>query len=300
MSSHNFTAGTPQNRQQVPLTMEEIARRAPSALATRPYDAMSAKYTYVPTIEIINGMIASGFQPFAATQSVTRIEGKQAFTKHSIRFRHAEVAQSLAVGDVIPEVVLINSHDGACAFRLIAGLYRLACSNGLLVAEAEIRSISIRHAGNILQDVVTGSQRLTEDAGKALGTVKKWQQLQLTDGERHAFATAAHTLRFADPEGKTTTPITPDQLLVPRRREDIGNDLWRTFNVAQENVIAGGLSAIKRDENGRRVRRVSTRQIKGIDQDTNLNRALWTLGEKMAELKGKDIPFIHAEVLQAA
>jgi Domain of unknown function (DUF932)/Cytochrome c len=162
-------------------------------------------------------------------------------------------------------------------------LTTLACKNGgkyhgLLVAEAEIKSIIVRHTGDILRDVVTGSQRLTEDAGKALGTVKKWQQLQLTDGERHAFATAAHTLRFADPEGKTTTPITPDQLLVPRRREDIGNELWRTFNVAQENVIAGGLSAIKRDENGRRVRRVSTRQIKGIDQDTNLNRALWTLG----------------------
>jgi hypothetical protein len=298
MSSHNFTVGTPQNRQQVPLTMDEIARRAPSALAVRPYAEMSAKYSYVPTIEIINGMIASGFQPFSATQSLTRIADKQAFTRHMLRFRHQDAANSLVVGDVIPEVVLINSHDGACAFRLIAGLFRLACSNGLLVAEAEIMSIAIRHTGNIMQDVVTGSQRLTEDAGKALGTVRKWQQLQLTDGEAHAFAEGAHALRFAGADGKVTTPMTPDQLLAPRRWEDAGNDLWKTFNRVQENVIAGGLSAIKRDENGRRVRRVSTRQVKGIDADVKLNRALWHFAGKMAELKGAAPKVIDAEIVE--
>jgi hypothetical protein len=281
------------------VSLEEIERRAPSALATRPYGAMSARYAHIPTINVIEGMLKAGFMPFSATQSLTRIADKQAFTKHMLRFRHQDVANSLAEGDVIPEVVLVNSHDGACAFRLIAGLYRLACSNGLLVAEAEIMSIIIRHTGDILRDVVIGSQRLTEDAGKALGTVKRWQQLQLTDGEAHAFAEGAHALRFADADGKVTTPITPDQLLAPRRWEDAGNDLWKTFNRVQENVLVGGLSAIQRDANGRRVRRVSTRQIKGIDADVKLNRALWTLGEKMAALK-TGIPFADAEVLQAA
>jgi uncharacterized protein DUF932 len=42
-----------------------------------------------------------------------------------LRFRHEDVSQSLAVDDVIPEVVLINSHDGTSAYKLIAGLYRL-------------------------------------------------------------------------------------------------------------------------------------------------------------------------------
>lgn len=280
--------------------MEQIAQRAPSALATRPYAEMSAKYQYIPTVNIIEGMIKAGFQPFAATQSLTRIEGKQPFAKHMLRFRHQDMANSLVVGDVLPEIVLINSHDGECAFRLIAGLYRLVCSNGLMVSDAEIASIAVRHTGNILADVVAGSQRLTEDAAKTLGTVQQWRQLQLTDGERHVFAVSAHTLRFADAEGKTTTPITPDQLLVPRRYDDNGRDLWRTFNVAQENVLAGGLHGIKRDENGHRLRRVSTRQVKGIDQDVRLNRALWQLAERMAELKEKNIPFAEAEVLQAA
>jgi hypothetical protein len=297
---HSFTAGTPQNRRQTPLTIDEIARRAPSALATRPYDAMSAKYQYIPTIDVIKGMIASGFQPFAASQSRTRIEGKAGFAKHLIRFRHQDAAMSLVVGDVIPEIVLINSHDGACAYRLIAGMYRLVCSNGLMVADSEIESIVIRHAGNVLQDVVDGSYRLVEDTGKALGTVNKWGQLLLTDGEQNAFAQAAHTLRFADSEGKITTPITPAQLLAPRRYADEGKDLWHTFNRVQENVIAGGLSAIQRNAAGQRVRRVSTRRINGIDQDVRLNRALWQLAEHMAELKGAAPKVIDAEIVEAA
>ena len=283
------------NRNQSPLTIDQIAQRAPSALATRPYDAMSTKYGFVLTLGVIEAMIASGFQPFSATQSRTRIVGKGDFTKHMLRFRHADVGP-LVVGDVIPEVVLVNSHDGTSAYKLIAGLYRLVCSNGMLVSDGEIDSINVAHKGNIVQDVLDGSHRLIAETQKSIGTVRNWTQLQLTDGEAHAFAESAHSLRFADADGKVTTPITPTQLLEPRRREDVGNDLWRTFIRIQENALKGGMSAIQRDAEGRRVRRVTTREIKGIDGNVNLNRALWTLGERMAALKQPKV--IDAEIVE--
>ena len=291
-----MTDGAFINRNQSPLTIDQIAQ-APSALATRPYDSMSAKYAYVPTLGVIQAMIAAGFQPFSAVQSRTRIAGKGDFTKHLLRFRHADVGP-LVVGDVIPEVVLINSHDGTSAYKLIAGLYRLVCSNGMLVSDGEIDSINVAHKGNVVQHVLDGSHRLIADTQKSLGTVRNWTQLQLTDGEAHAFAESAHTLRFADSDGKVTTPITADQLLVPRRREDVGNDLWKTLNRVQENVIAGGLHAVQRDAEGRRVRRISTRRINGIDQDVKLNRALWQLAARMAELKGEGPKVIDAEIVE--
>ena len=68
--------------------------------------------------------------------------------------------------------------------------------------------------------------------------------------------------------------------------DDKANDLWTTFNVAQENVIRGGLRGVVLDEQGRRVRRVSTRAVNGIDQDIKLNKALSVVSQKMAELKG--------------
>lgn len=274
-------------RRQVPLTLDQVRQWSPSAFASQPHESRSERYTYIPTVDVIEGMMRAGFQPFSASQSRSRIEGKAEFTKHMIRFRHdsATGTEQMMVGDVVPEVVLVNSHDGTSAYKLIAGLYRLVCSNGLMVSESEIDSISIMHKGNAIPEVIEGSYKLIESSQKTLGTVQNWTALQLTAGEQGAFAEAAHTLRFADSEGKVTTPITAAQLLQPRRQNDIGADLWKTFNRVQENVIKGGLTAVQRDANGRRIRRVSTRQVKGIDQDVKLNRALWQLGERMAELK---------------
>jgi hypothetical protein len=72
--------------------------------------------------------------------------------------------------------------------------------------------------------------------------------------------------------------------LLPRRHDDQASDLWTTFNVVQENVIRGGLTAVGRDANGRR-RRTTTRAVNGIDQDVRLNKGLWVLAERMAEIK---------------
>ena len=55
--------------------------------------------------------------------------------------------------------------------------------------------------------------------------------------------------------------------------------------MVQENVIRGGISGRVRTADGR-TRRQRTRAVAGIDQKKALNRTLWTLTEKMAELKG--------------
>jgi hypothetical protein len=282
--------GHSHNRNQAPLTLDMVRQYAPSAFATQPHESRSDRYTYIPTVSVIEGMMKAGFQPFSASQSRSRIEGKTEYTKHMIRFRHSDVSQAIAVGDVLPEVILVNSHDGTSAYKLIAGFFRLVCSNGLMVADSTVGSVSVMHKGNIIQDVIEASNGIIEQSGKALTAVGTWGNLQLTSGEQNAFAEAAHTVRFADSEGKVTTPITAAQLLQPRRSDDVGADLWKTFNRVQENVIKGGLharAAATVDQYGRRQRGrlVSTRQVKGIDQDVRLNRALWQLAERMSELK---------------
>jgi hypothetical protein len=273
------------------LDLEQIAHLAPSAVATTAHASRSERYTYIPTIEVIKGMQSEGFFPVFAKQSTARDESKANFTKHMVRFRRS--GQDLAVGDVFPEIVLVNSHDGSSAYELMAGLWRLACSNGMTVSESTLAAIKVRHTGNIVHNVIEGSFSIAEQSQKTLGKVKDWTGLQLTDGEQGIFAEAAHTLRFADENGQTHTPITPRQLLDIRRTADSGNDLWRTFNRVQENTVRGGLTARTRsgydaDQRWQRSRAVTTREIKGIDQDVKLNRALWTLAEKMAELKGQN------------
>jgi len=57
-------------------------------------------------------------------------------------------------------------------------------------------------------------------------------------------------------------------------------DLWTTFNTVQENLIRGGLRGRTAKGN-----RTSTRAVKGVSENVRLNKALWTLAEKMAQLK---------------
>lgn len=268
-----------------PLTIAEIAQYAPSALAMEAAADRSSRYAYIPTINVIEGMQKAGFLPFSATQSKTRDAARKEHTKHMIRFRHESATFALAVGDSLSEVILINSHDGTSAYKLMAGIFRLVCSNGLIISDTMQDSISIRHSGNVIDAVIEGSTRIVQNAPKMLSAVNQWTNLQLTDGEQNAFAEAARIIRFSDAEGNVDTPITAAQLLAPRRNDDRGNDLWKTMNRVQENVIRGGLRT-RHDEQGNRLdRRVSTRAVKGIDQDVKLNRALWSLAEKMAELK---------------
>jgi hypothetical protein len=271
-----------------PLTLDQIAKLAPSALATEAHSSRSDRFVYIPTIDVIKAMMAKGFQPFKATQSMTRTDDKRNFTKHMIRFRHADLMRP-EVNDSVPEIVLINAHDGTSRYKLMGGIFRLVCENGMVVAESLIGSVNVMHSGNILDNVIEGSFRVIEDSQKALVATREWSGLMLTDGEQNAFAHAAHTLRFADNEGNVSTPFTPEQLLAPRRSADYNNDLYTVFNRVQENAVKGGLLARTqaRMEEGtfHPSRRVRTREIKGIDQDVKLNRALWTLAEEMAKLK---------------
>ena len=124
-------------RAPVALTNEQLQRYAPSVFAREPWQGMSSKYTFIPTIKIVDKMRTEGFQPVAVSQSHTRIPGKQDFTKHMIRFQDRRQSNAPAIrqlGQIYPELVLVNSHDGASAYKLDAGLFRLVCLNGMVVS----------------------------------------------------------------------------------------------------------------------------------------------------------------------
>ncbi|MFZ6764974.1 DUF932 domain-containing protein, partial [Pseudoroseomonas sp. WGS1072] len=252
---------------KTPLTDEQIRLLAPSAFAAEAHESRSARYTYIPTSEVIAGMRDNGFLPVMAKQSRTRDAGKRDFTKHMIRFRYqGAVAGQRRVGETFPEIVLVNSHDGSSAYQVMAGVFRLVCLNGMVVTEREGEEVRVSHKGDVVSRVIEGSYEVLEDANTAIAAAEAWTGLRLSRDEQMALADAARTLRFGDAEGNVETPIQAEQMLAVRRHDDRGDDLWRTFNRVQEAAIRGGLSAWGRDANNRR-RRVTSREVKGIDQD---------------------------------
>ena len=256
------------------LSVDQLMRAVPSAFAESAHASRSARYAYIPTAQIIEGMRTEGFLPVKAVQTAARDEGKAGHAKHMIRFRRED---QLGAAEA-REVILINSHDGSSAYQLSAGIYRLVCSNGLVVGNEEI-SQKVYHKGNVAHDVIEGACRIVGDFDKVSADIDAMKSVQLSQPLMLAFAAAAIEARFDTDE----KPVTPEQVLRPRRHADMANDAWTTFNRIQENVVKGGLNGASKDANGRLQHR-RTREVKGIDQNSALNRALWKLGVEVAKI----------------
>lgn len=264
-----------------PLSNEELQAAVPSIFATEAHESRSARFAPVSTVTVLDGLRAEGFEPFSAVQARTRIEGKAEFTKHMVRLRHRSLTNTQ--GDSF-EIVLVNANDGTSAYQMIPGFFRFVCANGLMTGDT-FGEVKVRHSGNAIGEVIEGAYRVLDDAPLVAEQVARWKSITLEDAEREILAEAAHDLRFPKhgEEGKVA-PITAEQLLIPRRASDRTTDLWAAFNVVQENTLKGGQRGYVLDAEGRRTRR-TTREVAGIDQNRHLNRALWKLTERMAELK---------------
>jgi len=274
------------------LTLSQIQQQAPSVFAEHPWQGVSEKYSFLPTSSIVEALATKGIQPMSVMQSAARIPGKSAFTKHMIRFRPEEYA-SRVVGGVYPEVVLTNSHDRGSAFVIESGLFRLICSNGMVVSAGTTQSHRVRHMGTSIGEVLDATYRIIDQFPQIESTVAKFQSILLNDTQRETMAQLAMGLRWdAD-----KVPFEAARLLQSRRVVDNSKDLWTTFNVIQENLIRG-------QHISRRARVVdnskdwwatsrpapvvnrsfhSTRAVASIDSNLSINRGLWEIAETFAK-----------------
>jgi hypothetical protein len=272
-----FARNTRVMRADQPLNEDQMRSTAPSIFAEGKHASRSERYTYIPTIDVLRGLRKEGFEPFMVAQGASRIEGKAEFTKHMIRMRHAGQVQTRPEAN---EIILINSHDGASSYQMLAGMFRFVCCNGLVVGKV-VEDIRIPHKGNVQGEVIEGAFRVLDEFEAAQESAEGMKALTLEPEEQGAFATAALALRFGErTEDQPPPPITAEQLLEARRPEDQGRSLWTTFQRVQENVMRGG--QIGRSAQGRRLH---TRPVGSIDRGVSLNRALWVLAEEMRKIR---------------
>lgn len=261
------------------LEHDQLRKIAPSIFATEAYHGMSDRYSFIPTIEVIDNLKRKGWLPVKAMEAKSRNEEKLGYTKHMVRLRKNDAP--VMVGDVFPEIVLVNAHDGGAAYQMMAGLFRLICSNGMVTDDGIFQRASIRHTGDVIDEVLYTARHIGKELPKLQSVVQKLKCLELTRDQQGIYAVAALDLKYdRDEKGDLLSPIRPEQILVPRRRADAGNDLWSTFNMVQEHLLKGGLRGRSQSETFRRVR---TRAVQSVSEDIRLNRALWTLTQEMAK-----------------
>lgn len=276
-----FARNTRVLRSDVPLTEDQMRPTAPSVFAEGKHESRSERYTYIPTIEVLRGLRKEGFEPFMVAQGASRIEGKAEFTKHLIRLRHA---RQVSTRPEVNEIILINSHDGASSYQMLAGMFRLICCNGLVVGDV-VEDIRIPHKGRVEHEVIEGAFRVLDEFEAVEQHVEAMKALSLEPREEIAFATAALALRFGERPveesgGHRPAPVTAEQLNEARRIDDIGHNLWGALQRVQENAMRGGQPG--RSAQGRRLH---TRPVGSIDRSVSLNRALWMLAEEMRQIK---------------
>lgn len=259
-----------QVRRDRPLTHEELMQFVPSVFSEDKHESRSERYTYIPTITLQDNLQREGFRPFFACQTRVRDESKREHTKHMLRLRR----EGQITGKQVPEIILLNSHDGSSSYQMLPGLFRAVCSNGLVCGES-FGEVRVPHKGNVVERVIKGAYEVLGIFDRVEEKRDAMQSLMLPPPAQQALAKAALTYRF----GEEHQPVTESQLLAPRRWQDESGDLWTTYQRIQENLIKGGL-------NGRNAKggRTHTRAIKGIDGDVKLNRALWVMAENMLQL----------------
>lgn len=232
------------------------------------YLTTSGKYRFIPTTQVLGILADSGWAPFEAKQARVSNPEHDGYQRHLVRLRNADLSSNLAeVGDVVPEIVVVNSHGGASSFQLYASLLEKVCGNGLIV-DRPAADYRIPHVGYADSKVEAVAAAIVEHFPHVLATRKAWQSLLLGHLEQLRFARRAAVLRFGD----RATSIDPEDLLRVRHAGQSQPTLWNTFNVIQEATIRGGVR--RRLDNGKRS---VSRGVNAIDDAIRLNRLLWRL-----------------------
>lgn len=257
---------------------DEVRRNFPAVFAEAPSPRMTDSYQFYPSYRLIEDMDRFGMKLVQIGQQ-SSIKRDPRHQLHVLRFQpNGADASSLQVGDSRMELVILNSHNGRNRFQAHAGIFRLVCLNGMVVADKNLGQIRNKHVGannsyDVIKELIDGMAKRVGIIGPKIDT---WSALMLDEAQQIALAREAMSIRqFPD-------WLEPTQLIDARRPEDNeaedgSRSLWTTFNVIQENVIKGGV-----DKTGAG-RPSATRPITGAFNDVAVNTALWEVLEDYAE-----------------
>ena len=262
------------------LTADDVRVIAPSVFARRPASTRTDAYNFIPTNKVIERMVDAGYGVYGAMQAKTRVKENEGFQKHLIVLRHKDDIRSSVSS--CPELLLINSHNGGGAFRLLSGEVRFACDNGLIIMDGQRDDIRVSHkCKDAIYQVHLDMMELREKAIKHKQVTAAWKQIDLLRADAEALyrlrADMFNTRWVDRPELQHESNYM--RVNARRRQEDRKYDLYTQMNVIQENIIRGGMRLYDYEERAY-TREVS--EVKSIDTRVAINRALWDITAKFA------------------
>ena len=257
------------------LTMSELKMICPE-IATpeinpelRKKLGITDRYVHVPTEKVIEDIMELGWTPINAYRVNSR--GRRTGTgRHMVKFVNYDFMEEGKTE--YPELLLTNSHDGTTAFKLDVGIFRLVCSNGMVVKSQDFGSMKVRHYGYDFVTIKGAVNSLVEQIPDYLKQVEDMKEQELEREQMLEFARQAALLRFKTANIETIDKVVDvEDLLESTRKEDNGNGLWEVFNRLQEKVVNGKFNYAL----GKKERKA--RPVKGFKSQVKLNQDLWEL-----------------------
>ena len=260
------------------LTDEQIRKACPVAFSEKASNEVSKHYTHIPTTQVIDDMRELGWGVIGAKQVAARKNATKGYQKHMIVFRHPDLMVEGQDGDnVWPQIIMTNSHDGKNSFTFQAGMYRLVCSNGLVIADQEFGSMKIRHMGYDFDTLRETINEMVEKLPLTVESMNKFKNTELSEPQKYDLARKALETRLKVQENQKVDQVYKidlDEFLKPVRKEDAGDDLWSVFNLVQEKVVEGDFEYIS----GVKMRKA--RKIKNFKQDLDVNQKLFEVAKE--------------------
>jgi hypothetical protein len=254
------------------LDESKLRTKVPSIFAQSGAVTTSDRYSFIPTIETVRRLKNEGYYPVDAKENKARKEERKGFTRHMIRFRHES---GRLINECMPEVVLVSSHDGSCSYKLMAGVYRFVCCNGLIVGNS-LFCKKVKHCGDVQDKVVEGANEILGTLPLALEKCEQWRSILIAPDVRLEYLKKAKEIRWDEDHD-----ILPRIVGNTRRDADCAPNLWCTFNAVQENLLKGRQIYFSSDDNGN-LRRCRTTEIKSVSEIERINTQLWNLTEEYA------------------
>ncbi len=237
---------------------------------------LSKHYSFVPTSNVINDLRSMGWECVDAKQVKARKKSTRGYQKHMLTFEHPDYKTEGA--EEYPQLLLTNSHDGGNAFQLSAGIFRLVCSNGLVIKTEDYGTARLVHKGYSFEAVQKLVNEFVETIDETLTRITAMKEVELDKAQQIEFAKQAALLRFTAKsynEDNISDVVDLDDLLNVERKEDAGNGLWEVFNRVQESLVNGKYNyAMNGKVNAADAKTRKARPIKNFKQSIDVNKKL--------------------------
>jgi hypothetical protein len=228
-------------------------------------------------------MAKLGWYPVEAKQKKARKNSSGIQSYHMVAFQNPDIkiVQSDYV-EAFPRIILTNSHDGMNSFRFMIGLFRLVCSNGLIIADERLENLVIRHINYTFEDLRRLVNKTITELPEYIEITNNMRTTLMADAAKYDFALKALRIRknISEDEELNVSQSTLHDLVTPERDEDKGDDLWTVYNIVQEKMIKGGTSV----EAGKNNKLRKMRPVKSFVRDLSVNYKLFDLAKQYMDV----------------